>query len=160
MDTKVTVTGLSILAYFAIPVVLGLAAIYWLSVGEGIHYFHRELSQEARHNIVVGTKILPKDPIDIQFSGRPDDAIKITRAEIDGGDVWVWYQNVGQSRAIFIQFHWSLISPDGTVIKQHESYASVYDGAQELDPGEKGEVHFPIVSDPRAKTLKLRMEKH
>jgi hypothetical protein len=128
-----------------------------LAFGRGVHSFSRELSQEARHNIVVGAKILPKDAIDIKFAGRPDDVIKITRAEIDGGDVWVWYQNVGQSSMKFIEYHWSLVSPDGTVIKQGGTYASIGDGAQELDPGEKGEVHFSIVSDPRAKTLKLWM---
>lgn len=148
MDTKFTISGFSQLAYFAIPAVLGLAAIYWLAFGQGLHYFRRELSQESRHNIVVGAKILPKSPIDIQFSGKRDGTIKITRAEIDGGDVWVWYQNVGQSRAIFIDISWSLLSPDGTVIKQYKNYASSYYGAQELDAGEKGEFHFPITSDP------------
>ena len=159
MDTKVTITGISQLAYFAIPAVLGLAAIYWLAFGQGVHYFRRQLSQEARHNEVVGAKILPKNAIDIQFAGRPDAAVKITRAEIDGGDVWLWYQNVGQGRAMFIKFTWSLLSPDGTVIKQDSVYARTYDGAQELDPEEKGEVHFPIVSDPRAKTLKISVGK-
>lgn len=154
---EIKLTGISTLALYAIPAVLGLAALYWLAFGRGVHSFHRELSQEARHNEVVGAKILPKTAIDIQFRGQRDDPIKITRAEIDGEDVWVWYQNVGQSRADYIGFHWSLLSPDGTVIKQDGTYAGVYDGAQELDPGEKGEVHFPIISDPRAKTLKLRM---
>jgi hypothetical protein len=156
-NLTINLKGLSTFALFAIPAVLGLAALYWLAFGKGVHYFRRELSQEVRHNEVVGAKILPKEAIDIQFAGQRDDAIKITRAEIDGKDVWVWYQNVGQSRLQFIEFHWSLVSPDGTVIKQAWNYANVFDGAQDLDPGEKGEVHFPIASDPRAKTLKLRM---
>jgi len=159
-DVRVNFKGLSTFFFFAIPAVLGLAAVYWLAFGKDLHYFRREMSQEDRHNEVVGAKILPKNAIDIQFFNKPDDVIAITRAEIDGGEVWVWYQNVGQFRATFIEFHWSLVSPDGTVIKQDDNYAAVYRGAGELDPGEKGEVHFPIISDPRAKTLKLRVSKY
>jgi len=81
----------------------------------------------------------------------------VTSAEIDGGDVWIYYQNFGQSRQRYIEIRWSLISPDGTQIKSGWTYASVENGAGELDPGEKGECKIHIVSDPRAETLDIRL---
>lgn len=154
---EIKLTGISTLALWAIPLVLALGAIYWLVFIRGAHGFSRELSQERRHNEIVGAKVLPKSAIEIKIKNRADNPIQITRAEIDGGELWVWYQNDGQSRKEFIQIRWGLVSPDGTVIKQGYRYAGSVYGAEELDPGEKGEAHVEIKSDPRADRLQVEV---
>ena len=123
----------------------------------GAHSFRRVLSQERRHAIVVGAAKLPTDPYKIRLPNQRDSSLRITSAEIDGSDVWVYYQNAGQGRVRFIELRWSLISPNGTQIKSGWHYADTEGGAGELDPGEKGECKLEIASDPRAETLDVRI---
>lgn len=82
---QVEIKGLSQFFYFAIPAVLALAAIWWLVFGQGLHYFRRELSQEKRHSEIVGAIVLPKAPMNIKISDSRDAAVRVDRAEIEGG---------------------------------------------------------------------------
>jgi hypothetical protein len=161
MQHSIEIEGLSQFFYFAIPAVLGLAAIYWLAFGEGLHYFRRVLSQEKRHAEIVGARILPREPMKITIHHQLGESLTVDRAEIDGGDLWVYYKNTGASGVRGIQLTWRIVAPDGTVIKAGDrQYVSVYsknDAPDELDAGERGEAHFKIPSDPRAVTLDLRM---
>jgi len=159
-ESKVEISGVSQFFYFAIPAVLALAAIWWLSFGQGLHYFRRALSQEKRHAEIVGAAVLPKAAMKIKIVDARDAAVRIDRAEIDGGDLWVYYKNVGHSRASDIGLTWRLIAPDGTVVKAHSGYVMIYsenNAPDSLEPGERGEAHYDIPSDPRAVTLELAM---
>lgn len=162
MKNEIEITGVSQFFFFAIPAVLALAGIWWLAFGEGVHYFRRALSQEKRHAEIVGAAVLPKAPIKITLSDRRDAAVKIDRAEIDGGDLWIYYRNLGQSRVTYIQFTWRLIAPDGTVIKADDGYIEISSNNSapgSLEPGERGEARLKIESDPRAVTLDVRMSR-
>lgn len=158
--TDINVRGISTFFLFAIPAVLALAALWWLAFGQGLHYFRRALSQEKRHAEIVGAVVLPKEPLKITISDRRDAAVRIDRAEIDGGDLWIYYKNFGSSTSSSIQFTWKLYAPDGTVVKSQWGYASIhgYDNApDQLDPGERGELHLKIPPDARAVRIDLRM---
>lgn len=160
---QVEFKGISQFFYFAIPAVLVLAAIWWLAFGEGLHYFKRALSQEKRHAEIVGVTKPLKEAVKIVISDTRDAAVRIDRAEIDGGDLWIYYKNFGDSRVDFIEFTYKLISPDGTVVKQESSYIAALAWRSKapgsLDPGERGEAHLKIAADPRAETLNVRMGK-
>lgn len=153
--------GVSQFFYAAIPAVLALAAIWWLAFGQGLHYFRRALSQEKRHAEIVGAAILPKTPLKIRISDTRDAAVQIDRAEIDGGDLWIYYKNTGDFKKGSIRFTWKQISPDGTVVSSLSGFADVYGenrAADSLDPGERGELHLKIEPDPRAVILDIRMQ--
>jgi hypothetical protein len=157
---EIKFTGISTFFLFAIPAVLALAALWWLAFGQGVHYFRRELSQEARHNEIVGAKVLPKSPIQIHLSNHRDSPLIIDRAEIDGGDLWVYYKNTGQSNVSGLRLRWQLIAPDETILKASEGYIHIYsenDAPDELGPGQRGEAKYKLPSDPRAVKLDLKL---
>lgn len=151
--------GISTFFYFAIPAVLGLAALYWLAFGQGLHYFQRTLSQESRAAEWVGAKIKPRAPMKIEMVNQPDARVRIDHATFDGGDLWIYYYS--ELGASYIQFNWKEIAPDGTVVAAKENgYPSVYGEGQspnELAAGERAELHLKINSDPRAVSIRLWM---
>lgn len=160
MRDEIKITGISTFFYFAIPAVLAVAAIWWLAFGQGLHYFLRAVSQEKRHAEIVGAAIPPQDPLQIRISDPRDAPVRVDRAEIDGGDLYIYYKNFGRSRAGSIRYTWKLIAPDGTVVKSQQGYPSIYGeghSPDELDPGERAELHLKIDSDPRAVILDIRM---
>lgn len=150
--------GISTFFYFAIPAVLGLAALYWLSFGEGLHYFNRSLSQENRAAEWVGAKIKPRAPMKIEIQNMPDSQVIIDHASFDGGDLWIYYYSEHGAR--YIQFNWKEIAPDGTIVAASDGYPSVYGEGKspdDLAAGERAELHLKIDSDPRAVSIKLWM---
>lgn len=157
----INIKGLSTFFYFAIPLVLAVAAVWWLMFADGLHIFLRTVSQEKRHAEIVGATTLPKAPIKIVIDDYRDAPIVVARAEIDGSDLWIYYKNVGQSTVSGIEYNWRLIAPDGTVIKAQSSYISVYarNAPDSLNPGERGEAKLSIPSDPRAVTLQVGMHR-
>jgi len=153
--------GIGTFFLFAIPAVLGLAAIWWLVFGQELHYFSRALSQEKRHAEIVGASPLPKEVMKIVLKNQRDSPLRIERAEIDGGDLWVYYKNDGNGTLEYIRLKWELIAPDGTIVKAQDGYVEVYsenDAPGSLEPTQKGEAHYKIPSDPRAVSLVLRMD--
>ena len=157
---ELKVTGISTLAYWAIPAVLGLAALYWLAFAEGAHSFRRLLSQESRHAEIVGAKVIPREPMKITITNSRDAVVIVDRAEVDGKDLWVYYKNVSQGRIHGIELEWRLIAPDGTVLKSKLGYVEIYsenDAPDALDAGERGEAKYELPTDPRAVSLDLRM---
>lgn len=144
------------LGYSLIPAALAIGALYWLSFGQGLHYFQRELAQEKRRAEIVNATPLPTAPLEIRLDERRDASLVIERAEIDGSALWVYLKNIGQQKKRFIQIHWKLIAPDGTVVKAGANYASLRGGPDELEPGERAEVKLNVDADPRATVLRLR----
>jgi len=160
MEHKMDIKGFSTFMYFAIPLVLAIAAVWWLAFGQGLHYFRRGLSQEKRRNEVVGAKILPQEPIKIRLKNLRDDAVQIERADIDGGDLYLYYRNKSHSRSSSIRFEWRLKAPDGTVVAAKDGYMSIYavnNAPDSLEAGELGEAHLTISPDPRAVVLEVRV---
>lgn len=157
---EVKISGVSHAFYFAILWILAMAAIAWLSFYMSLHYFRRELAQERRRAEAVGADPLPQEKINIKIVNPRDGSIRVTKVEIDGGDVFVYYKNVTQQRVEWIKFAWKLMAPDGTVIKSYSSYAglSFTGGSAELDPGQSAELKIKIDADPRGATFEIRME--
>lgn len=151
--------GISTFFYFAIPAVLGLAALWWLAFGEGLHYFSRTLSQERRAAEWVGAKIKPRAPLKIDVYNAPDSPVKIERATFDGGDLWVYYSSEGGAQ--HIKANWKEYAPDGTVVASDLNiYPSIEGEGQspnDLSAGERAELHLKISSDPRAVSIKVWM---
>lgn len=159
--TDVNIRGVSTFFLFAIPAVLALGALWWLAFGEGLHYFRRELSQEKRHAEAVGAGVLPKNPIEIKIIENRVASVRVDRAEIDGGDLWVYYKNFGQSRKEYIRYQWRLIAPDGTIVQSQEGYPSIYSKTSSPDslmPGQRAEMRLKITADPRAVILEIEMQ--
>ena len=157
---NITINGLSQFFFFAIPAILGLAALYWLAFGQGLHYFRRALSQEKRHAEAVGAAVLPKEPLKITIGDSRNSQIRVDTVELDGGDLWLYYKNVSQSTINHIQFTWKQIAPDGTVVKSDHGYISASSSNNapgSLDGGQRGEAHLKISADPRAVVFAIRM---
>lgn len=151
---NVNINGLSQFFWFAIPAVLALAAIMWLTFGQGMHYFRRALSQEKRHAEVVGASPLPKVALEIELANARDSAIRINKAEIDGDDLWIYVENSGHSKVDFVEYEWRLSAPDGTIVKSDRHFIP---GSTTLEAGEKREIKAQIASDPRASKLIVKV---
>lgn len=154
METNVNFRGVSAFFYFAIPAVLALAAIWWLAFGEGLHYFRRALSQERRRAEAVGALPNPKTPIEIKILTTRDGAIAIDRAEIDGGDAFVYLTNRSQQSVRWAKLKWSLRAPDGTIIEADDRYIN----PSHFNAGDRTEMKIRIDADPRAAVFQLEVD--
>jgi hypothetical protein len=158
---EIKIAGVSQFFFFAIPLVLAVGATAWLTFFDGAHQLQRAWSQEKRHAEFVGAPRPIKAPLKIIAEPARDARVIVDHAEINGGDLWIYYKNVSASRVASIRFNWKEASPDGTVVAFGEGYPSIYGESHspdELDPGERAELHLKIKSDPRAATMTIWME--
>lgn len=154
---EIKISGVSQFFLFAIPAVLALAALWWLAFGEGLHYFRRALSQEKRRAEVVGAVSLPREPIKIEIKNSRENPVVIDRAEVDGGELYVYVTNRGRATVKWMQLRWALKAPDGTIVASKDWLLESYGGPAELASGERAELHIKIKADPRAVVLELTL---
>lgn len=139
---------------WCIPYVLGAAALVWLGVFIGYRGLWNQLSQEKRSAIYVGAATRPKGKLQIETPNESE--VKVTRVDLNGRRAAVYFRNEGNSYAGFIQVHWQLVSPDGTLLKSGYQFSENIEGPQELNVGEQGEVVFSdIEADSRAKSIRF-----
>jgi hypothetical protein len=156
-DIRIYFRGVSEFYYFAISLVLGGAACVWLFFFDGLHIFRRTLSKERRHALATRSFPYPKTKIEITFGGSKSEPVKPYKAEIDGKEAWLWYENTGSVSRRYIDYYYKLYAVDGTVVDACHGAAS----ASELDAGEKAEMKFTIWKpDPRAVRLDVQMSSH
>jgi len=129
--------GISTFSLFAIPAVLGLAAIYWLTFVRGAHRFGKEVSQENRRNVYVGAKVLPKEPIKLEPKNIESEPLQIDTIDLDGDYALVRFHNSGHRPIHYAQVLYKGYAPDGTVVAHDSNY--VISGDETIDPGEKME---------------------
>lgn len=146
--------AVSIVLVSAVPAILGIGALYWLTFGERAHDFKKTLSQEDRRAVLVHAVPLPRAQLKIALddSGGP---VQMARVEFDGTDGVVYAVNNGRVRQCYLEAHTSLLSPDGTIIKGSEIYAPGAEGG--LLKGDKVEIPFHIEPDPRAAALRVHL---
>lgn len=153
-DITIYFRGISEYYYFAIPLVLGLAATSWLMFFSDLHIFRRKLINEKRRAERVAAEPLPKEKIEITFSDSKDAAIKVVAADLDGENAWITFQNFGSTRQTWIDYSWRQISPDGTIINSCWGNAS----PSTLDGGQKAEMKITVYhDDPRTSKFDVRM---
>lgn len=134
--------------------ILGSAAVAWLSFYSGVRYMRREISMEQRRAESVGAVPLPTGNIEVVIDNRTGGHLFIESASIDGKELRAYYVNKGTHSQEFVKFHWQLLSPDGTVIKQDYSYENF---GSRLEPGVRVETVKQIESDTRVKRIRLFM---
>jgi hypothetical protein len=100
----------------AIPFVLGMGASVWFGVYIGAHNFRKQLSQEQRGAVYVGADPRPKSRLSIQI--KAVDCVHITKADIDGRTLMLYASNDCHNSIRYLEWHWQLLSPDGTAIAQ------------------------------------------
>ena len=150
---EIKVDGLSQFAWAAIPAILAIAGLLWLSFYLGIHQARRESAQEARASTAVGASPLPQGKINVVIANKPDSCRIVDRATLDGGDLWVyWHKTCTDNYGIEADsIAWQGLSPDGTVVNGGS------DHTVELSPGQKGEFHTDQVeTDPRIASVRVR----
>jgi hypothetical protein len=153
---EVKVSGMSQFFLFAIPAVLGLGAAMWLGVWIDAHHFRHELSQEDRAASYVGAGVRPTDKIKIVI--RDESCVHVTRADLDGADLLIYTENHCGRSIAFMEWHWQLLSPDGTVIKGN--WYNTGNCAAPISNGDKAECHVDVTDysgtvDDRASTLRV-----
>lgn len=160
-DEHVTIEhkGFSTLALFFIPAALGIAAIIWFGFYVNAHYFKREMEQEKRHAEIVGAAVIPNKPIETKINNRRNATVIIDRLEIDGSEGWIYYKNIGRSKASFIEITVNAMAPDGTIVGVVQGYADgPFHGAIDLGPDQRAEGRFTIPTDPRTSVLEAEIE--
>ena len=143
--------GFAVILFMAIAV----GGIRWLWLYRGIRHEIRDESQESRHAEIVGAKPLPKAPLVIEIDkGSRSQCMKIDRAEIDGADIWVYFDNDCRESRGFVEILWKGYAPDGTFVIQEAQYAT--NASNDMDAGERGEFHVNgIKDDPRIVRVKF-----
>jgi len=103
--------------FFAmIPWALATGAIAWLGFYMAFHEDHKELSQEQRMATYVGAAERPKSKITIEDATR--DCVALTRAEFDEPTLLMYAENRCSHPINYLAWHWKLVSPDGTALKE------------------------------------------
>lgn len=152
----------SVLILAAVPAVLGIGAIYWLTFGEGLHSFDRQMATESRADQqikrraeIVKAVPLPAAPLKIILSQKANATIRITRAEVDNGSGTIYWEHFGHLHECYLELHIKALAPDGTTISGDEKYTDDPDGG--TDRGDKGELSFTYPADDRTAVVKLSL---
>jgi hypothetical protein len=130
-------SGMSAFFFAAIPYALGSGAMVWLGFFIAGRNFFNQLSQEQRRAIYVGAAEAPKSKLKIELANN--GPLKITRADLDGSTVSLYFTNTGTQQVRGIKMSWQLISPDRTNLASGSEYSVLCGGPNTLEPGEKGE---------------------
>lgn len=131
---------------FAIPAVLGIAALMWLSAYIGVMKYKHELSQQERAAIYVGVKDPPKEKLKINVERR--DCTEIVGVDVNGKDLLLYAKNGCHKRLDYLTWNWELTSPDGTTIDS--GYTNL---CPHPKPGLKAECRMKISDDERGVSL-------
>lgn len=148
----------NILKIAFVPALLGIAALLWFTFGSDLHFFRRAIRQEERHAEIVKALPLPTKAIDVQIKEKKNACIAIDRAEIDGGELWVyWHSQCFTDDNAFVVISWRGLAPDRTIVVSDQAYAMA--GAP-VSAGDKAEFHRNIQVDPRMVTLEVSINAH
>lgn len=155
----INIRGLSTFFLFAIPAVLGLAAIYWLFFVRGVIDVRRGMVMDSRHNEIVGAAKLPRGAVQMVIAGGIPNGPVIERAEIYGANLTVWVRNDGDKPwgaryPRSIKIIWKAMSPDGTVIASDDRFCGY---GVDISPMQVAEFKFSIEADKRMERLELSL---
>lgn len=131
-----------------IPWALGIGFTVWFGAWVGVTKYKHDISQEKRAAVYVGAETKPEEKLKIKVVKH--DSSTITKADVNGKDLIVYARNDG-NKLDYLEWHWKLISPDGTAIS--EGYTNQCPKPQ--DHGDKAECKMTIETDDRAATLQI-----
>jgi hypothetical protein len=142
-DSKAS-RGIGAFFYGAIPAVLGVAGLIWLSFLMGVVEFHHNQVQEGRRDNRVGAYATIRKPVDLVFNGK--GCIHVERGYLDGDTATFYIHNVCYHEIDDISWSIREISPDGTTVESKRTFLS---GSDDMVADEKREVQVDISSDQR-----------
>jgi hypothetical protein len=134
-----------------------VGSLLWFTLIKDVHLFRRELSQEERRAVYVGAEQRPKGAIKIQIANREKNCVKVTRADVDGRYVSVYYENVCSAPVDGQLVELTLKSPDGSVLGRDREQVNRLDN---IPAGERGEIIFMITPDARAASLEITAKRY
>lgn len=121
-EENVEVKSKALVWLSAIPAVLGIGALVWLTGFRNLHDFNHQTSQEKRASVAVQALPLPKEPLKIEIYNSKRLCHQIESAEFDGDELVMYIRNVcgnsirAMTEAAYVETHWQALAPDGTVI--------------------------------------------
>ena len=104
------------LALSLVVLALGAGVASWLGVFQQAHEIKHKLSQEERAAVYVGAQKRPTSKLRIEQVKR--DCPTVTRADIDGAKLLLYARNDCHQDLDYLEFHWQLLSPNQTIIKE------------------------------------------
>lgn len=104
------------LALALIPWALGIGFAAWLATWISFHNFQHQQTQEDRAAAYVGATIRPKGKIAIDMQHH--DCTTVVRSDIDGSKLLLYARNDCGQAINYLAWHWQVLSPDGTLLKQ------------------------------------------
>jgi hypothetical protein len=152
-EEKIEIRGFSQAAFFLIPVLLGFAALLWLSFGVGCHDFKQQIGLENRRAEAVGASPNPTEPLKIVINNKKGECRVIDKADLDGSELTVYWHrdcidHVGVPSSTI---RWMLLSPDGTIVQSNFNFTHI-----EPAVGQKAEFRMGIETDSRASVLEVK----
>lgn len=136
-----------------IPWALGIGFAVWLGVYMAMREIHREALQEQRAAQYTGAAERPKSKLKVEVLER--SCVHVTHVDIDGNSLAIYSRNdCHEDLRYGVEWHWQLISPNGTIVKQgYENAASCPDP---LTVGSSAECRVQyFMTDDRAETLRV-----
>lgn len=146
--------AISILIVSAVPAVLGLGGLYWLTFGERLHVDVHHSHQEDRAALAVKAEPLPVAKIDVRISARQSASFKIDQVDQDGSSLTLYARNVSHRCISYVEAHYLVLAPDDTVIANDATYQT--DETSGLQPNQRYEFKFTAVPvDDRIKRIEV-----
>lgn len=149
MEESRSSRGAGSLFFAAIPFVIGLAFLIWLSFFSGCFDFRHHIKEVGRKDSLedrmdnrVGVKEALTAPVKVII--RKGNCFFVDRAFLDGLTLTVYLKNGCSDSPYYFQWNWRATSPDGTVV--HQGYSNSLDG---LDPGSTVEYTEEMPNDRR-----------
>lgn len=135
--------GVGAFFYAAIPALLAGALLMYFAFYTGIIDWQKAQRVEGRMDNRVGVHGELRAPVDLII--RKADCLEVTRAFLDGDTGTMYIKNDCHRHLSYMEWHWNIIAPDGTIIK--DNYSN--DLNVPLD-GETVEKNFNLDDDSRA----------
>jgi hypothetical protein len=140
-----------------IPWALGFGFAVWLGVYTALHEIRREAQQERRASQYTGAAEAPKSKLKVQALSK--SCVHITHVDVDGDALWLYGRNdCHEDISYGIDWHWELVSPNGTIVKQ--GYVNAGNCPVPSSAGSSAECKpYDYAIDERAETLRVWMTK-
>lgn len=131
---------------FAIPAILGVAALIWFGAYVGVMKYKKELEQQKRAAVYVGAQETPKEKLKINVVMH--DCTEVVGVDLNGRDLIIYAKNNCHTKLDYLAWHWELNSPDGTIVDS--DYTNLCPRPKH---GQKAECKMRISDDERAVSL-------
>jgi hypothetical protein len=147
--------GVGSFFFAAIPAIIGVAFLIWLSFFSGCFDFKHhvaEVSDEDRVKQRMDNRVGVTEPLSapVAVTIRKEDCIKVSKAFLDGSSLTAYVTNTCGEYDKWPELHWAARSPDRTII--HQNYSFIQSG---LTEGDTAEVTMDIPQDHRIVSVEV-----